>query len=174
MMTSFYKAIFGLTLSVLPLGTTAWAASPRDGNSVVTLTRPARGAASADHSGRVRQGQAGVLNGVRLASGARLDPSAAVAASQVLPVGTTARVTNLDNGRVTMVQIRDRGPTGQGRLLDLSPGIARSIGLTNVANVQVAPLAVPQPDGSIRLGDGTGLSGQPAAPALSERPQDWG
>ena len=111
--------------------------------------------------------------GERLAYGPPFDPAGAVAASSVLPLGTTLRVTNLENGQVTMVQVQDLGMAGSDRLLDLSPGIARTIGLNaGVVRVKVAPLAVPQPDGTVRLGEGTGLAGQIAANAVSDRPRD--
>ena len=42
------------------------------------------------------------------------------AAHPSLPFGTVVRVTNLANGRTVTVTIRDRGPTGKGRIIDLS------------------------------------------------------
>jgi rare lipoprotein A len=42
-----------------------------------------------------------------------------------------------------------------GRIVDLSPSTARNIGITQksgIAKVQVAPIAVPLPDGSMRPG----------------------
>ena len=42
------------------------------------------------------------------------------AAHRTLPFGTVVRVTNLENGRTVTVTIRDRGPTGDGRIIDLS------------------------------------------------------
>ncbi|MGH2810603.1 MAG: ubiquitin-like domain-containing protein, partial [Actinomycetota bacterium] len=42
------------------------------------------------------------------------------AAHRTLPFGTVVRVTNLANGRSTTVTIRDRGPFGEGRVIDLS------------------------------------------------------
>jgi rare lipoprotein A len=97
----------------------------------------------------------------------------AVGLSGILPQGTTARVQNLQNGRSTLVQIRAGGSASAGRLLDITPPVARALGVTgNSALILVAPLAVPQPDGTIRLGEGTRLAGSVAAPALSPRPED--
>ena len=42
------------------------------------------------------------------------------AAHRSLPFGTVVRVTNLENGRTVTVTIRDRGPYGDGRIIDLS------------------------------------------------------
>jgi rare lipoprotein A len=120
-----------------------------------------------DRSGKTRQTQATVLDDPALAS------VPAVGVSGILPQGTTARVQNLQNGRSTLVQIRPGGPASAGRLLDITPPVARALGVTgNSVQILVAPLAVPQPDGSIRLGEGTRLPGTTAAPALSARPED--
>jgi peptidoglycan lytic transglycosylase len=104
------------------------------------------------------------LAGRRMADGGRFDPDASVVASGTLPLGTTARVTNLRNGRVAMVRVRDRKPDADGRILNVSPKVAGFLGMREdgVAPVVVAPLAVPQADGSVRLGAGTGLAGRHA------------
>ncbi|XTZ10751.1 MAG: septal ring lytic transglycosylase RlpA family protein, partial [cyanobacterium endosymbiont of Rhopalodia yunnanensis] len=56
-----------------------------------------------------------------------------------LPFGTRVRVTNLNNGRSITVRINDRGPYAHGRIIDLSKGAARVIGLmgSGVAPVQI-------------------------------------
>jgi peptidoglycan lytic transglycosylase len=124
--------------------------------------------AAVDHSGREQRGRAAVfareLAGRRMADGGRFDPEASVAASGTLPLGTTARVTNLRNGQVAMVRVRDRIPGADGRILTVSPKVAGFLGMREdgVAPVVVAPLAVPQADGSVRLGAGTGLAGRRA------------
>jgi rare lipoprotein A len=63
-----------------------------------------------------------------------------------LPLGSTARVTNLETGRCAIVTIRDRGPYVRGRIVDLSPATARKIGIgqkQGIATVEVVPLQVP-------------------------------
>jgi rare lipoprotein A len=84
-----------------------------------------------------------------------MDPHGDNAASKTLPLGTTAKVTNLETGKSAVVTIQDRGPYVPGRIVDLSPATARQIGISHrkgVALVVVAPIAVPQPDGRIKLG----------------------
>src|SRR6266540_1481651 len=49
------------------------------------------------------------------------------AAHPTLPFGTVVRVTDLENGRTVTVTIRDRGPTGEGRIIDLSDGAFRRL-----------------------------------------------
>ena len=46
--------------------------------------------------------------------------NAFTAAHPTLPLGTRVRVTNLQNGRVVIVRINDRGPQPRGRIIDLS------------------------------------------------------
>ena len=67
-------------------------------------------------------------SGSRTASGARFNPNAMTAAHRTLPFGTKVRVTH--GGQSVIVTINDRGPFVRGRVLDLSTGAARAIGLT--------------------------------------------
>jgi uncharacterized protein YabE (DUF348 family) len=53
--------------------------------------------------------------------------SGLIAAHRTLPFGTVVRVTNLTNGRTVTVTIRDRGPVGEGRIIDLSDDAFRQI-----------------------------------------------
>jgi rare lipoprotein A len=77
-----------------------------------------------------------------------------------LPLGTTARVTNLANGKSAMVRVEDRGPFIVGRVVDVTPKVAAllEISKAGVAPVIVAPIAVPQPDGAVKLGAGAAES----------------
>lgn len=114
-----------------------------------------------DHSGRKEKGKASIyarfFDGRKMADGKRYDPRANIAASRSLPLGTIARVTNLETGKSTEVKIEDRGPFVDGRVVDLTPHAAHAIGLTmkkGVTQVIVAPIAVPQPDGTLKAGAG--------------------
>ncbi|MGO9039804.1 MAG: RlpA-like double-psi beta-barrel domain-containing protein [Steroidobacteraceae bacterium] len=63
--------------------------------------------------------------------------------------------TNLQTGQSAVVTIEDRGPYAFNRIVGLSSSTAQKIGIlqTNgVAKVEVAPIAVPQLDGSIKAG----------------------
>jgi len=112
-----------------------------------------------DLSGHKRLGKASFyaqkFAGRKMADGTIMRPQSDNAASKTLPLGTTAKVTNLETGQSTVVTIRDRGPYIQGRIVDLSPSTAKEIGIDHkngVAKVEVAPIAVPLPDGSVKLG----------------------
>ena len=103
-----------------------------------------------DLSGHTRVGKAsfyaGKFEGRRMADGSRMDPRADSAASKTLPLGTTARVTNLETGESAVVTIRDRGPHVKGRIVDLTPATAEKVGLDRhegVSKVAVTPLSVP-------------------------------
>ena len=72
-------------------------------------------------------------SGSRTASGQRMNPSAMTAAHRTLPFGTKVRVTH--GSRSVVVTINDRGPFIRGRVLDLSTGAARAIGLPGVGRV---------------------------------------
>jgi rare lipoprotein A len=117
------------------------------------------GPAHPDLSARQRRGKASYYAreffGRPMADGAPMDPGGQNAASRTLPLGTVAKVTNVDTGKSAIVRIEDRGPYIKGRIVDLSPATARKIGITprlGVAKVVVAPIAVPLPDGSVKLG----------------------
>jgi rare lipoprotein A len=69
------------------------------------------------------------FNGNATASGEIFNQEAMTAAHRTLPFGTYVQVTNLDNGRSVVVRITDRGPFSGDRMLDLSAGAARVIGL---------------------------------------------
>jgi rare lipoprotein A len=67
-------------------------------------------------------------SGSRTASGQRFNQSAMTCAHRSLPFGTKLRVTH--GGRSVVVTVNDRGPFVRGRVLDLSTGAARAVGLT--------------------------------------------
>jgi rare lipoprotein A len=72
-------------------------------------------------------------SGSRTASGQHFNQNAMTAAHRTLPFGTRLKVTHGD--RSVVVTINDRGPFIRGRVLDLSKGAARVIGLPGVGRV---------------------------------------
>ena len=67
-------------------------------------------------------------SGSKTASGQRFNENAMTCAHRSLPFGTKLRVTH--GSQSVVVTINDRGPFIRGRVLDLSTGAARAIGLT--------------------------------------------
>ena len=99
----------------------------RDANAAVT---PSSG------SGRSFSGMAsfyGNESGSKTASGARFNQNAMTCAHRSLPFGTKLRVSA--GGRSVVVTVNDRGPFVRGRVLDLSTGAARALGMGGLARV---------------------------------------
>ena len=145
-------AAFAFALTAIPAPAKA---AVRDRQAPERITGPA----TPDLSARERLGKASYYArqffGRPMADGTPMNPRGNNAASRTLPLGTVAKVTNVATGKSAIVRIEDRGPYIKGRIVDLSPTTARSIGITShvgVANVVVAPIAVPLPDGRIKLG----------------------
>ena len=85
------------------------------------------------------------FSGRKMADGTRLDPASNAAASKTLPLGTKARVKNLETGKSAVVEIKDRGPYVKGRIVDVTPKTAQQLGMKEdgVAAVEVQPIAPP-------------------------------
>jgi rare lipoprotein A len=99
----------------------------RDANASVT---------SSVGTGRSFSGVAsfyGNESGHQTASGQRFNENAMTCAHRSLPFGTKLRVTH--GGRSVIVTVNDRGPFVRGRVLDLSTGAARAIGISGVGQV---------------------------------------
>jgi rare lipoprotein A len=69
------------------------------------------------------------LSGRRTASGEKLHRDSFTCAHRSYPFGTMLRVTNVLNGRQVIVRVNDRGPFRKGRIIDLSWGAAKEIGM---------------------------------------------
>ena len=82
--------------------------------------------------------------GKKTASGERFHPHELTAAHRTLPLGTTAKVTNLETGQAVQVTINDRGPHAKGRIIDLSHGAAQRIGLKKDGTTRVSVEASPR------------------------------
>jgi rare lipoprotein A len=68
-------------------------------------------------------------HGKTTASGERFDQDALTAAHPYWAFGTRVKVTLLSTGRSAVVRINDRFPAYKGRIIDVSRGTARRIGL---------------------------------------------
>jgi len=83
------------------------------------------------------------FHGRLTSSGEPFDMYELTAAHRTLPIPTYARVTNLENGRSTVVRINDRGPFHDNRIIDLSYAAAVKLGYAalGTAPVRVEVLA---------------------------------
>jgi rare lipoprotein A len=166
MAAMFVTAACGLTAQASATGATdataqsvAAAEQPSAAKSHSPQRISPRIRAPIDSSGKRRVGKASfyahMFAGRKMADGKQMDPQHDNAASRTLPLGTTAKVTNLETGKSAFVTIQDRGPYVDGRIVDLSPATAREIGISprqGIARVEVSPLAVPLPNGGVKLG----------------------
>jgi len=69
------------------------------------------------------------FNGRVTANGEVYNMDGMTAAHRTLPFGTKVRVTSVDTGRSVVVRINDRGPFKDDRVIDLSLGAAKQLGL---------------------------------------------
>jgi rare lipoprotein A len=79
----------------------------------------------------------GYESGNRTSMGTRFKPRGYTAAHKTLPLPCKVRVTNLHNGRSIIVLVNDRGPFKKNRLIDLSHGAAKKIGINGLAKVKI-------------------------------------
>jgi rare lipoprotein A (peptidoglycan hydrolase) len=73
----------------------------------------------------------------KTASGSPFNRDSLTAAHRNLPFGTRLRVTSLASSKSVVVRITDRGPWVRGRVLDLSLGAARNLGIAERGVAQV-------------------------------------
>ena len=100
------------------------------------------------HAQGVQKGKASFyaksFSGRRTASGERLHHDSMTCAHRTYPFGTVLRVTNLSNGKDVVVRVTDRGPYRKGRIIDLSWGAAKAIGMISQGVTQVIVERLPQ------------------------------
>jgi rare lipoprotein A len=77
------------------------------------------------------------FHGKRTSSGETYNMHAMTAAHKTLPLPTMLRVKNLDNGKVAIVKVNDRGPFAHDRILDLSYAAAKKLGVIGPGTAQV-------------------------------------
>lgn len=83
----------------------------------------------------------------KAANGQVFDMHQLTAAHKTLPMNSVIRVTNLSNGKAALMRITDRGPFIGDRVLDLSMGAAKEIGVyrSGLAQVKIEVLDAPKP-----------------------------
>lgn len=84
----------------------------------------------------------------RTSSGEKYDMYALTAAHKTLPLPTYVRVKNLENGKVAIIKVNDRGPFHESRILDLSYGAAVKLGIfpKGTAKVEIEALKTTRKD----------------------------
>jgi len=77
------------------------------------------------------------FHGQETASGETFDQKEMTAAHPSLPIGTKAKVTNLENNKKVEVRINDRGPYADDRVIDLSSAAAKKLDMKKDGTAQV-------------------------------------
>lgn len=83
-----------------------------------------------------------MFHGRKTATGDRFDMHKLTAAHRTLPIPSYAKVVDLDTKKEVVVLVNDRGPYKGNRVLDLSYGAAKKLGILDqgLARVQIIPL----------------------------------
>ena len=77
------------------------------------------------------------FHGKLTSNGERYNMYKKTAAHKTWPMDTMVRVTNLQNGRSTVVRINDRGPFVKGRIIDCSYAAGKALGLDKMGIAKV-------------------------------------
>ena len=98
------------------------------------------------------------FNGLATANGETYNMNALTAAHKTLPLPSYVRVTNLENGRSTVLRVNDRGPFVNGRIIDVSRRASQLLGFDNggTARVRVRVITLPL--------DGSFIAAKPVTP----------
>jgi len=87
----------------------------------------------------------------KTAIGEKFKAGAMAGAHKTVPLPATMRVTNLNNGRSVVIRVNDRGPFIEGRVVDVTPAVAKKLGFyeRGLTDVKVEVLSVG--DGRYRI-----------------------
>ncbi len=77
------------------------------------------------------------FHGKKTASGDVFDQDGFTASHRTLPLNCYVKVTNKANGKSVVVKVNDRGPFSSSRVMDLSYGAAKQIGLVSSGSANV-------------------------------------
>jgi rare lipoprotein A len=80
-------------------------------------------------------------HGKKTSNGEVFDMNGLTCAMNILPFDTWLEVKNLSNERKVIVRVNDRGPFVEGRIIDLSLGAARELGMVG-AGIQEVEITV--------------------------------
>jgi rare lipoprotein A len=123
--------VTGTFVAAITAAVLAWSCAPR-------TTRPPTQKVIAREEG-VASWYGRKFHGRKTSSGERYNMYGISAAHRTLPLGTIVRVTHVRNGKKVTVRINDRGPFVDDRIIDLSYGAAKRLGMVKEG---VAPVVV--------------------------------
>jgi len=121
----------------------AVAAASAQGAAALPAAAPQPGATAQSSFEGCASWYGGEFHGRQTSSGEIYDKEAFTAAHRSLPFGTMLLVTNLDNGASVVVRVTDRGPFVKGRIIDVSEGAARILGMLPTGTARVRCRVLP-------------------------------
>jgi len=86
------------------------------------------------------------FQGKKTANGESYDMNGMTCAHRSLPLNTWIKVTNLRNRRSVFVRVNDRGPMPEDRIVDLSYGAAKAVGISGLGRVKLETLRPNDPE----------------------------
>lgn len=95
------------------------------------------------------------FHGKKTSCGESYDMHGLTAAHKILPMHTRVLVKNLDNNREIVLRINDRGPFVKDRVIDLSFGAAKALGVAGPGTARVLVTAMGEAEGGA-VGEGQG------------------
>lgn len=109
-----------------------------DKEKLVSKTKPVKATPQVTNRAHHLSGKASYYwQGQRTANGEVFKPDGISCAHKTLPFNTRIRVTNSLNGKSVVCRVNDRGPFIKGRVVDLSRGAAKVVGMTKAGVVPV-------------------------------------
>ena len=105
------------------------------------------------------------LHGRKTASGELYNKNELTASHKSLEYGTILKVTRLDNSKTVNVRVNDRGPFGEGLIVDLSRAAAAKIGLLRDGKTRVSIQVIGFSDQNPSNNTGSTYNAQRSAPS---------
>lgn len=87
----------------------------------------------------------------RTSNGEIFNENAMTCAHRTLPFGTLLKVREVSSGKEVVVRVTDRGPFGKGRIIDLTTGAARKLGMISkgVTKVEISIIGKADKNGNV-------------------------
>lgn len=92
------------------------------------------------------------FHGKKTSCGEDYDMNGFTAAHKILPMHTRVLVKNLDNGKEIVLRVNDRGPFVKDRVIDLSLGAAKALGVAGPGTARVLVTALGEAERSVAGG----------------------
>lgn len=94
------------------------------------------------------------FHGKSTANGELFDKNKLTAAHRTLPMPSIVKVTNLENGKTLRVRVNDRGPFSDNRIIDLSEGAAKKLGVWGPGTAKVKVEFDPEASRELLMAEG--------------------